>query len=164
MPPLPFPLKATFGMKRVLHMALIAVLLSGVASGDSITSIGNWTQTINASHLVAGAGSNLQSSLASISGTTTIDVNGAQNWTVLARRGTGPWSSGVTLQIKRTSAGSGAGTISGGEDFIDINTSNVTIFSGRSHRNGVALQYRLTGLSCTVPPGTYSAPIIFTVQ
>jgi len=152
-------------MNQSFHQTVAALLLCGIAQGADITTLGSWTETITAANLVAGAGSDLQSSYESTSGTTTVSVHGPPgNWTVLARRGAGSWHSNVTLYIKRTSDGVGTGTISGGEAYVELTGSDTAIFTCTNQRISVAMQYKLTGVSCDITPSTYSAPIIFTVQ
>jgi hypothetical protein len=154
-------------MKRPFCTAVVTLFLCGLAQGAGITAIGGWLQMLNTSFLLAGAGSNLQSSVVSIAGSTVIDLSGAGgSWTVRARLSPGLWDSNVTLQVRRASDGIGLGSSSivGGESFIDVTTTDTLFFTGKGNRTGVALQYRLTGLSCQVPPGTYTAPVIFTVE
>jgi hypothetical protein len=153
-------------MKRfLLCLTTAAALTGGLAQAANIQIVGGWATTINASLLVAGAGSNLQSSVTSIAGESVVSLSGApKDWVVLARLMPGAWHPQVTLQVRRSSAGSGSGFVTGGESFISLTSTNTIIFSGEGHRDGVAIQYRLTGMSCQVAPGTYSAPILFTVQ
>lgn len=158
-------------MHRSFQKVVAAFVMCGIAPGADISAVGGWTQTITVANLTAGAGSDLPSDFDSISGATTISVLGLPSgWNVLVRRGSGSFGSGVQLFVRRTSNGSppgGApiGSISGGESFIEVTGTDTVFFSGSSIRNGIGIQYRLTGISCTtVTPATYSAPIIFTVQ
>lgn len=145
--------------------------MCGIAQGADINAVGSWTQTITVANLTAGPGSDLPSGFDSISGATTVSVYGLPSgWNVLVRRGAGSFGSGVQLFVRRTSngsppGGSPPGIIAGGESFIEVTGTDKLFFLGTSIRDGIGIQYRLTGISCrTVTPAAYSAPIIFTVQ
>lgn len=135
------------------------------ARGADVSSIGNWTETIDRNDLVAGAGSNLNSQYESISGTTTIDIanTGGGSWRILVRRSDGTWHGNLTLYIRRSSDGSGAGSILGGGAYVQISTLDTELFTGSGDRTNVALQFKLTGMSKDISPNTYSSGIIFTV-
>jgi hypothetical protein len=153
-------------MKKVLlGLAAVAAIFGGVARAGDIDVLGTWITIINASHLQAGAGSNLQSNITSIGGVSILSLKGfPKDWVVLARLTPGSSSPHVSLQVRRSSAGIGPGFITGGESFISLSSTNTVIFSGEGSRDGVALQYRLSGMSTDVTPGTYNAPILFTVE
>ncbi len=130
-----------------------------------ISSTGDYSVNITAANLVSGAGSDLQSSQESASGVTTITISGAssQSWTVKVRRGTGTWNNNVTLFVQRTSSGSGPGTITGGTSYVSVGTIDTTFFTGSGNKSGISLQFKLVGFSKSIPPGTYSAPVTFSV-
>lgn len=127
--------------------------------------MGDWVETIGASKLVAGAGSDLQPQIESVSGATILTISNAPgSWILRARfSGTGGHPD-VSVQVKRTSTGSGAGRIDGGTTYTELTGLDAEICSGTESREGIALQFRLTGLSCHVSPDTYVSSIIFTVQ
>ncbi|MEO6739212.1 MAG: hypothetical protein ABIP20_03110 [Chthoniobacteraceae bacterium] len=144
-------------------LALLAFIPAGQAA--DLVSSGDWTETITAANLISGAGSNLQSQLQSLSGVTTLTISNAPgSWSLRVRRSGGTWPAGVTLLVKRTSAGSGSGTISGGDTFVAVTGSDTEIFSGTEARSNVSLQFKLSGLSVGITPATYLSSIIFTVQ
>ncbi len=141
------------------------VVLAIAAPGADVSSIGSWTESIDSGDLVAGAGSNLVSQYESVSGTTTLDVSNTAGgaWRVLARRSSGTWHGSFRLSIRRSSDGSGSGSVQGGTTYMELGTLDTEIFTGGGERNGIALQLKLTGMSTSVPPDTYSSGIIFTV-
>lgn len=145
--------------------ALALLFVAASAAAADLTSLGDWTETLTAADLVGGAGTDLPNQLESVAGVTTLTISNAPGaWTVRVRRGSGHWNNDFALFVKRTSAGSGSGTISGGESFVEITGTDSEIFSGSEARSGVSLQFKLTGLARNVSAATYSSSLIFTVQ
>jgi hypothetical protein len=141
------------------------LLLPAAIHGADLTSLGDWTETLTASHLSAGAGSDLPNQLESIAGVTTLTITNAPGaWTLRARRSGKRWNNDFALFVKRTSAGVGSGSISGGEGYVEITGSNGEIFEGAGSRSSISLQFKLTGLASNVAAETYFSSIIFTVQ
>ena len=152
-------------MKTLFRNILSLLALSSTDHAADLVSNGDWAETITASNLVSGAGSNPQSQLQSMAGVTALTISNAPgSWTLRARRSGGPWSGAVSLFVKRTSAGSGSGSIAGGDSFVEVTGSDVEIFNGSEARSNVALQFKLTGLSVGVSPASYLSSIVFTVQ
>jgi hypothetical protein len=152
-------------MKTSLRNLVLALTCAGAASAADLTSTGDWIESVNASNLVSGAGSGFPGAFQSVSGTTVLSVGNAPgNWRVKARRSPGNWNGNLTIWVKRTSDGSGSGTIAGGEAFVEVGATDVEIFSGTEARSNISLQFKLTGLTCDASPDTYTSSIIFTVQ
>ncbi|MGB8169940.1 MAG: hypothetical protein WCF18_20725 [Chthoniobacteraceae bacterium] len=148
-----------------LRTMLLALALSGASRAADLTSSGDWVTTIAASNLVSGAGSDLQAQFESFSGVTTLTISNISGaWSLRARRAGANGHPDVAVSLKRTSGGSGSGDISGGTAYVELTNSDVEIFTGSEARSGVALQFKLTGLSHKVAPATYFSSIIFTVQ
>lgn len=147
---------------KLLALLLLGAFGAGAAAAD-LTAFGQWTESLTAQNLITGAGSGLQNP-ESTAGVIALSVtNPLVTYRVRARLSSGSWDSSVGIWIKRTSAGSGPGTISGGTSYIQLTSSDVEIFSGTLDRANVSLQCKTTGLSTAVRPGTYQSPIIFTV-
>jgi hypothetical protein len=152
-------------MKTSLRHLFFALACAVAASAADLTSTGDWTENVNASYLVSGAGSDLPAAIQSISGTTVLSIaNAPGSWRVKARRSPGNWDGNLGVWVKRSSDGSGSGTIAGGEVFVELGATDVEIFSGSGARSSISLQFRLTGLTCGASPDTYTSSIIFTVQ
>ena len=150
-----------------LPKLLLPLLLFNAAQAADLSSIGSWSQTLTASHLTAGAGSDLQNQTESVAGVTILTVSNAPgDWTLRARLGNGGgnWSGNFALFVKRTSAGSGSGSVSGAESYVEITSTDTAIFSGSEDRNNLSLQFTLPGLASNVSAATYLSSIIFTVQ
>lgn len=146
------------------------VLILGVvtpARAIDITVSGDWSRTITASDLQAGAGSDLASTYESASNQASITISGTGGntdaWRVDVRRTDTTWHANFTLSVKRTADGSGGGGISGGTAYQAITTTDASFFSGTGDRTGVTAQLKLEGMSVQVPPATYSTTITYTV-
>lgn len=153
-------------MRRSFARAAIALLLfTNAGHAADLTALGNWTETLTASNLAAGAGSDLQNQLVSVAGVSTITISDAPGaWVVRARRSSSQWNDSFSLFVKRTSSGSGSGSISGAEAYVEITGSDAEIFSGSESRSSISLQFKLTGLATNVSAATYLSSIIFTVH
>jgi hypothetical protein len=147
---------------------LIAVLmLAGKAQAIDISAAGGLNRTIGSSDLVSGAGSALAGDYESPASASSIDVfncaDNSDNWRIDVSRSGGTWSGDFTLQVRRTSDGSGGGSVSGGISYIAVGTTAGQFFSGGGNRNGMNVQYKLSGVSLQIAPGTYATTVIYTV-
>ncbi len=146
---------------------LLLLLAAPVATWSAdVSSSGNWMKTIDAGDLVAGAGSDVTGQHDSSSGiaTLTISNTAGASWRIFARRADGTWHDSFALFVRRTSDGSGSGSITGGGGYAELSTLDTELFSGSGDRANVAVQYRLTGMSKTVTPDLYGSGVIFTLQ
>jgi hypothetical protein len=133
-----------------------------------LSTTGGWTETINELDLVSGAGSDLIDTYQSATDATSMTISNCtgdtDNWRLDVRRiDDAGWHGDFTLYVKRTSDGEGTGSISGGQSYIEITTTDTELFSGAGDRSNISIQYQLTGMSINVLPDTYSEIITFTV-
>jgi len=150
-------------MKRIVF-ALIIILVFAADYYAEVLTTGQWNIVVGAGDLTGGAGTTLPASFESMAGVTTVTIANEQSpWRLMARYAHTNWNNAVSVMIKRTSDGSGAGSISGGSSYVELSTVDTEICSGDGDRSNVALQYKLTGTSLHVSPGLYSTSIIFTV-
>lgn len=129
---------------------------------------GGWTNlVIDSSYLQGGAGTDLQGSYTSGVGATTISITGTSGeWQVQVRKveeGSNLWPNGVSLSVRRTGEGSGGGTITGGDSYISVTRRDVVFFEGTGDKTAIPVQYKISGMSVSVPPDTYSTTLTFTV-
>ena len=155
-------------MKRnffILILLIGLILLCSKAEAPiSITVTGSWSETINASDLQAGAGSDLISTYESAADAGSIDITETSgNWAVDVKKVDTNWHSNLHLHIKRTSDGSGSGSISGGVSYQEVTDIDQSFFSGDGDRSSVNVQLKLTGISIQVAPDTYTATVYYTV-
>lgn len=134
------------------------------AEQPKISVSGGWFLNINELNLTSGAGSDLKNTYISLPDATVIDISASPKtlWTVYARITAVPNS--LIISVRRTSNGEGTGWIEGGEHFIRLSESYTKLFSGKGSRNGITLQYKLSGISIKTPPGFKSININFIVE
>ena len=156
-----------FSMKMLFFFSLFFLVFLAEAEAIDISALGGWTETINAADLTSGAGSDLTPTYTSAANATATAITNCINnndwWRVDVRRSDANWHVNFTLRVRRTSAGTGGGAISGGTTFLNVPTTDTQFFSGRGDRSNISSQYRLTGMSINVDPGTYSTTVIYTV-
>ncbi len=152
-------------MKVSPLVLLIMLALGGLARGADLIASGSWNENITAANLVSGAGSDLAPQFESIPGVTTLTISNAPgSWTLRVRLSGSGGHGDVTVLVKRTSDGTGSGSIADGSAYLALTGSDTTLFSGSEARSNISLQFKLTGLSRSVSPGTYLSSIIFTVS
>lgn len=137
-------------------------------SAATLSATGGWTQNINSSNLTFGAGSDLADTYLSAAAATTLTVSGCasdtEDWQILIKRIDNLWDSAhFVLSVKRTSVGTGAGIISGGDSFQVVGTTDALFITGQGNRSGITVQYQLTGMSIRTSPNNYSTVVEFTI-
>jgi len=155
-------------LKKLLDYIIAACLFillttAAISWAISINATGQCDFAIGSSDLQAGPGSDLNPSYSSASDQVILDIIAAGNWGVDVNKSDSKWHSNFHLSIKRTSDGTGSGTISGGSDYQEITGTNQSFFSGSLDRNTINIQLQLTGVSITIPPDNYSTTVTYTV-
>jgi hypothetical protein len=142
------------------------IILIGVPhAGTKIAVSGSWLETVDQTDLNGGPGSDFVSSLESASDQVTTEISGAGNrsWRVDVKKTNGNWHTSLFLDVRRTSDGSGSGSISGGTAYQEVDDTDQAFFSGDRSRSAINLQLRLRGISVQVPCDTYTTTIYYTV-
>lgn len=136
-----------------------------IQAAISITVTGSWTETIDASDLQAGAGSDLIDTYESASDQIVIDITNATAapWRVDVRKSDANWHADFQLSVRRTSSGTGNGTISGGTSYQEVTDTDQSFFNGTKNRDGINVQLKLSGVSIQIPPDTYTTTVYYTV-
>jgi len=145
---------------------LIAALGAGVCDAIAITVTGSWSETINAADLVAGPGSDLQSTYESAADAASIDISGTagggDTWRLDIDKTDTNWHGDFILYARRTSSGTG-GSVSGGGAYQQITGTTTTFFTGSDDVTGIHIQLKLEGVSIQVVPDTYTTTVRYTV-
>ncbi len=150
-------------MNSLIRRCILGLSLCAAAHAADIVATGSCVETISSADLISGAGSGILNP-ESGSGVTTLSVSSTiETWRVKARLSNGSWNGNVSIWVKRSSNGSGSGSIAGGTGYIQLTSTDQELFSGTLDRSSISLQMKVTGLTPLVPPGTYQSPIIFTV-
>jgi hypothetical protein len=141
------------------------VVLGGLGWAVKIRVTGGWTEIIDFNDLQGGPGSDLISSYESLVDAVDIDITGAGNrlWQVDIRRVDTNWLPDFTLEARRTSSDQ---DVYGGTAYQQVTMSDQLFFytdvSPNNARN-IKVQYRLSGVSVQIPPGTYATTVYYTV-
>jgi hypothetical protein len=148
-----------------LLLCALALTTGAAKAGINVTVTGSWIETVDESDLVGGAGSELDSTYESAADQIIVRVGGAgrKSWRIDVRKIGPSWPSGVRLFMRRTSDGSGPGTISGGTSYQEVTDTYQSFFSGTRNRSNIHVQERMTGVSADIPCGTYTTTIYYTV-
>ena len=156
-------------MNRILKIVLLSILVvfaTAPVHSIDITLTGSWTENINALDLLAGPGSNLESEHESAVDQVIVDISntlgGGDAWRVDIRKSDISWSSDIYVHAKRTSSGTG-GSTAGGTTYLQLSGIDQQFFTGTDNVTGIDIQYKISGVSVSIAPGTYTASIIYTV-
>jgi len=142
-----------------------ALTLLVLAEAANITIVGIWSWTVGPGDLQGGPGSELNTTYESPANQVTMSVRGSGNigWRVEVLRIDSNWHANFLLDIRRTGSGRGPGTVSGGTTYLTITTMSQSFVTGSGNRWGIPLQERLSGVSVSIPPATYTTTIQYTV-
>jgi hypothetical protein len=153
-----------------LSLSAIAPFLafSGVSSAAiSISAIGTWSETVSDADLAGGPGSDLVGTYESAADQVSMDISGATDdsdtWRVDLKKTDTAWHSNLHLYLKRTSGGSGSGSVSGGQSYLEATDTYAEFFNGSGSRAGINIQLRITGVAVGIPADAYSTTIYYTV-
>jgi hypothetical protein len=132
----------------------------------SIAVAGTRFETIDASNLQAGAGSDLIDSYESIADAVSISISettGASgDWRVDVKKVDSNWDGSFYLYVKRTSQGNG-GSVSGGTGYQEVTDVDQSFFDGSGDVSGIGVQLKLSGVSVQIPPDTYTTTVYYTI-
>lgn len=143
---------------------MLFLLVSAPVGAIYISVTGSWSETINSLDLQAGAGSDLISTYESSSDQVSISISDTSgNWRVDIKKIDTNWHNDLHLFVKRTSDGSGFGSISGGESYQEILDTYQTFFNGSGDGSNIHIQQKLSGVSVQIPPDSYGVTIYYTV-
>jgi hypothetical protein len=73
------------------------------------------------------------------------------------------WHANFQLYVRRTSDGSGSGSISGGTSYQEITDTDQSFFNGTLDRSNITGQLELTGVTVQIPVDTYTTTVYYTV-
>jgi hypothetical protein len=146
---------------------LVASLLAahGAWAAVSISLSGSWFELVDETDLAGPAGSDLISIYESAADQVQIQIltDIGEDWRVDVRRVDTDWHGDLDLFVRRTSEGSGPGSISGGDSYQELSTSYQEFFSGTDDRSGVNIQIKLEGVSASTGSGNYLTTIYYTI-
>ncbi|KAA0992840.1 hypothetical protein [Dyadobacter aurulentus] len=153
-------------MKNII---CILILLSGPVFGQSISiNSGNTWTLPSPSVLVTTAGKNYEHIETSPTSQTLIRVTSLLLWSVSVQMtNTSNWDPSLKLFVRRTGDGTGSAILGGSNNYIQLTTANQAFFWGLLslgfNRDNVPVQYKIEGLSVTLPVKTYTTTIQYTI-
>ena len=150
--------------KRAFRVALLSACVLGFMSQAIIASSisGSWSQQVTASDLSAGPGSDLLSAYESGTSQVTIAVTQTGGWSVSVHKVDNNWHANLNLYLRRTSNGSGSGSIADGGDYQQLTSTSTAFFSGSALRTNIHVQIKIDGVSVLVPQGDYATTVHYT--
>ncbi|MFZ5478848.1 MAG: hypothetical protein ACOZNI_18895 [Myxococcota bacterium] len=150
-----------------LLLVMAASLRPAPAAALDLALAGSWSTVVDASDLTAGPGSALQTTHESganeVIADVTLSAGASDAWRVDVRRLDVSWPAGARVWVRRTGAGSGSGSISGGSTWLEVTSVDTPLFAGAGDRTSVPLQVRVTGVSLSMPPDSYVSSLLYTV-
>jgi len=84
-------------------------------------------------------------------------------WRVTVNKSDINWDNQVKIYVRRTNSGSGNGSVWGCTNYTQIQNMPQTAMQGQGALNNIYLQYKLTGISVSLPANTYYTDIIYTL-
>lgn len=148
----------------VAVFCVLFVLLAIETHAIQIIVSGSWTRTIDSSDLQGPAGSDLNSVYESASDQISIEIRQTSTtWRVDVKKTDTNWHGDFRLYVRRTSNGSGSGSISGGTTYLEVTDTDQAFFNGSSTRNFIEVQLKLEGVSVQVPQDNYSTTLYYTI-
>ena len=148
-------------LSAVFYLAFIGLNIRA----QNISVIGNWSETIQASDLQSGAGSDLIDTYESLPDQIEVAITGAANktWRIDVSKVDNLWDSRFQLFVKRTSDGLGSGSVTGGTSYQEVTNTEQSFFNGYKNCSNIYLQLKASGISIQIPPNTYSTTVYYTV-
>ena len=157
----------TSWLPRAAIALLVGLLWQPAAQAIDLSVSGSWTEPIDNNDLQSGAGSDLVATMTSLSNETAITITNTTGssdlWKVEVHRLDTNWDSNVRLYVRRTSDGTGSGSISGGTSFVEVTTVDGVFFTGGGNRSSIDVEMKITGLSVGVSVDTYITSVTHTV-
>lgn len=153
-------------MKNLLFLFL-AITVSAI-NAQKISVKGNWSKTLKVSD-IENAGADYKEMYLSKKNQTKISVNPIpNNWynrlympfKVYVQKEDYNWNPNLVLEVKVSSSihGNNSGT-----HFQEITNYPTQFFNFHGRKKNIPIQYRIKGLSVTLPADNYSTEIIYTV-
>nr|WP_295922676.1 hypothetical protein [uncultured Dyadobacter sp.] len=156
-------------MKKIVLFYITCLFVTG-ASAQSVTVINgtNVWSIPTLSSTITKAGKNYEHIETSSASQTLIRVTSLLIWTVSAHMSTSNWDSSLKLSVQRTGNGTGLAILSGGTTYMQLTSSPQQFFSGAlnlgGNRDNIPIQYKIEGLSVTLPVKTYTTTITYTIS
>ncbi|SDW37522.1 hypothetical protein SAMN05444411_101595 [Lutibacter oricola] len=153
-------------MKNIIYVLLI--LISTSVFSQKIKVSGNWNKTLSVTD-ISIAGNDYAPYYESKTNQTRLTVSPIPNswynrkytrFKVFVHKADFNWHSNLNLEVKITSNTHGNST---GKQYQEVTNYSNLFFETIGKQSNIKLQYKISGLSVTIPAETYSTEIIYTV-
>jgi hypothetical protein len=126
------------------------------------TQGGRWTIDLDDTSLSGGAGTDFASPVESAADLVDVDVSNPQNaWRIDIRRTDSVWHANLRIYARRTTDGTGSGTVSGGTTYQEITTVDQPFITGTLGRSNMKVQLAVD-VEVSVGIDNFSTTIYYT--
>ncbi len=130
-----------------------------------------WSLTVGSADIVGGAGGDFASEYESAVDEKQLKIinrgppNLSRSYRVDVRKDDSSWDSRITLYIRRTSDGTGTGTITGGTVYQEVTGQDMSFFSGNENRDNIDVQFKVSGgyAGEALSADSYVTGVVYTV-
>lgn len=84
-------------------------------------------------------------------------------WSITVSKNDINWNNSIKIYVRRTTDGNGAGSVWGGQNYIQINNVPSNFLNGYEKLNNIYLQYKISGVDVTLPADSYYTDIVYTL-
>ncbi len=162
--------------KQTLGFTLALILFSILNSQAQVvvTAVTNWKRDVDANDLTTSfeAGNDLKSTVETAPNFNQLDIRNVettQQWKVAISRQDINWPAALTLSVIRNSVGTPCGgcmgvNVGGSPSvYVPITVIETDFIQGSGEVTGINLQYKIEGISLTIPADSYSTEILYTL-
>ena len=147
----------------ILFSLSLSILYTAPKPKVSIRVGGRWTLNLDENDLTGGPGTDFPDTWESASDLIDIDITKTDNtWEVEISKSDATWPSQVNIYARRTTDGTGDGTITGGTTYQEITDIDEPFFSGTDDRTNVKVQIKLEGVTVGMNLDDYDTTISYT--
>ncbi len=128
-----------------------------------------WSLTVGSADIIGGAGGDFAAEYESAADEKQLQISNpgplSGYYRVDVRKSDSSWDSRITLYIRRTSDGTGTGTISGGTVYQEVTDQDTEFFSGYQDRSDIDVQFKVSGgyAGLGLHADSYVTSVVYTV-
>lgn len=157
--------------KTIIFYLFLLLALQSKAQNMNVT--GNWNLALSTSQITE-AGNDYDQNIESSASQSflTHSLGGSiinqlfTNWQVYVQRIDTNWNPNLKIDVRRTGVGSYTifASLNGGTVYQEINSSTSLFYIGSGNFSNIPVQYRLRGMSVTMPVGVHSTTLLYTLM
>jgi len=156
-------------MRYIIAFCIACMSTFACRAQTIVINSGNTWSIPSLSATITKAGKNYEHIETSGASHTLLKVNAIVGWSISAHLSTtSNWDSSLKLYVQRTGNGTGIAILSGGTTYIQLTSTPQVFFTGllnlTASRDNIPIQYKIEGLSVTLPVKTYTTTVTYTVS